>query len=115
MASQLPDQIEQAALRLVTLTEFEERSRSGGEQWNRKANDGRETVKAVKYEIHSPEECGVNLAVWVWERTGFEGQGTSSREEHPVNLSQVLAPDVRYCQIKTTPCVERKELLGSRQ
>jgi hypothetical protein len=31
---------EQAALRRVTLTELEGRSRSGGEQWRRKANDG---------------------------------------------------------------------------
>jgi hypothetical protein len=67
--------------------------------------------KAVRSEIHSPEACGVNSAVWVQERTGHEGQGTSPRPEHPVNLSCASAPDVRYCLIKTTPCVERKGLL----
>jgi hypothetical protein len=34
---------EQAAPRRVTLTEAEDRSRSGGEQWKRKANDGWES------------------------------------------------------------------------
>jgi hypothetical protein len=53
--------------------------------------------KAVRYEIHSPEARGVNSAVWVWERTGQESQGSSPRLEHPVNLSQVSAPDVRNC------------------
>jgi hypothetical protein len=32
--------------------------------------------------------------------------------QHPTDLSEVSAPDVRYCQIKTMPCVERKDLLG---
>jgi hypothetical protein len=53
--------------------------------------------KAVRSEIHSPEACGVNSAVWVWEKAGHESQGTSPRLEHLVNLSRVLAPDVRYC------------------
>jgi hypothetical protein len=39
----LPDQTEQSALRSVTLTESEERSRSGGEQWTKEANDGWES------------------------------------------------------------------------
>jgi hypothetical protein len=70
--------------------------------------------KAVRSEIHSPEAHRVNSAVWVWERAGHKGQGTSPRLEHPVNLSQVSAPDVRYCQIKIMPRVEKKDLLGSR-
>jgi hypothetical protein len=53
--------------------------------------------KAVRSEIHSPEAHGVNSAVWVLERAGHNGQGCSPRPEHPVNLSWVLAPDVRYC------------------
>jgi hypothetical protein len=67
-----------------------------------------EAGKAVRSEIHSPEACGVNSAVWVQERAGHEGQVTSPRPQCPVNLSRVLAPDVRYCQIKNTPRVERK-------
>jgi hypothetical protein len=47
----------------VTLIESEEKSMSGGEQWKRKANDGWETGKAVRYETHSLEACGVNSAV----------------------------------------------------
>jgi hypothetical protein len=70
--------------------------------------------KAVRSEIHSLQARGVNSTVWVQERAGHEGQGISSRLECPVNLSQVLAPVVRYCRIRTTPCVERKDLLGSR-
>jgi hypothetical protein len=70
--------------------------------------------KAVRPEIHSLEALGVNSAVWVWERAGHKGQGTSSRLEHPVNLSWVLAPDVRNCRIKTMPQVEKKDLLGTR-
>jgi hypothetical protein len=68
--------------------------------------------KAVRSEIHSLGAHGVNSAVWVQERAGHKGQGSSSRPEHPVNLSWVSAPDVRYCRIKTTPSVERKDLLG---
>jgi hypothetical protein len=67
--------------------------------------------KAVRSEIHSPEARGVNSAVWVLERAGHEGQGTSPRMECPSNLSRVSAPGVRYCRIKTTPRVERKDLL----
>jgi hypothetical protein len=67
--------------------------------------------KAVRSKIHSPEAHGVNSAVWVWERAGHEGQGISPGLEHPVNLSQVLAADVRHCRIKTTPRVEKKDLL----
>jgi hypothetical protein len=77
----------------------------------RKANDGWESRKAVKSEIHCPEARGVNSAVWVQERAGHKSQGTSPGPEHPANLSWVLAPDVRYCQTKTTPRVERKDLL----
>jgi hypothetical protein len=69
--------------------------------------------KAVRSEIHSPEARGANSAVWVRERAGHEGQGSSPRPEHPVNLSRVLAPDVRNCQIKTMPRVENKDLLGA--
>jgi hypothetical protein len=69
------------------------------------------TGKAVKPEIHSPEARGVNSAIWVLERGGHESQGTSPRPESPVNLSWVLAPNVRNCQTKTTPRVERKDLL----
>jgi hypothetical protein len=39
---------EQAAPRRVTLTQSEEKSRSGGEQWKRKANDGWESLKGSK-------------------------------------------------------------------
>jgi hypothetical protein len=67
--------------------------------------------KAVRSKIHSLEARGVSSAVWVGERAGHEGQGTSPRPEYPVNLSRVLAPDVRYCRIKTMPRVERKVLL----
>jgi hypothetical protein len=67
--------------------------------------------KAVRSEIHSLEAHGVNSAVCVQERAGHESQGSSLRTEHPVNLSQVSAPDVKYCQIKTMPLVEKKGLL----
>jgi hypothetical protein len=40
--------------------------------------------KAVRSEIHSLEAHGVSSAVWVWERAGHEGQGSSPRPEHPV-------------------------------
>jgi hypothetical protein len=53
--------------------------------------------KAVRYEIHSVVTHRVNSAVWVQERAGHEGQGSSPGAEHPVNLSWVLAPDVRNC------------------
>jgi hypothetical protein len=68
--------------------------------------------KAVRSKIHSPEACGVNSAVWVQDRAGHEGQGCSPRLEHPVNCSWVSAPDVRYCRIKTTPCVEKNQTAG---
>jgi hypothetical protein len=48
------------------------RSRSGGEQWKRKANDGWENQQAVSTEIHSLEARGVNSAVWVLERARHE-------------------------------------------
>jgi hypothetical protein len=67
--------------------------------------------KAVRSKIHSPEAHGVNPAVWVRERARHKRQGSSPKPKHPVNLSRVLAPDVRYCQIKTTPHVEKKDLL----
>jgi hypothetical protein len=70
--------------------------------------------KAVRSKIHSPEAHGVNSAVWVRERAGHEGQGSSPKPERPVNLSWVLAPDVRYCQIKTTPHVEKERFIGTR-
>jgi hypothetical protein len=70
-----------------------------------------EAGKAVRSEIHSPEAHGVSSAVWVQERAGHKGQGSSPGLECPVNLSWVSAPDVRYCRIKTMPCVERKGLL----
>jgi hypothetical protein len=70
--------------------------------------------KAVRSEIHSLEARGVNSAVWVRERAGHEEQGTSPRLEHPVKLSWVSAPDVRYCRIKTIPHVEKKDLLRIR-
>jgi hypothetical protein len=59
-------------------------------------------ARQLRSEIPSLEAHGVNLAVWVQERAG------------PINLSWVSAPDVRNCQIKTTPCVEKKDLLGTR-
>jgi hypothetical protein len=59
--------------------------------------------KAVSSEIHSLEAHGVSSAVWVWERAGYESQGTSPSLEHPINLSRVSVPDVRYCQKKTMP------------
>jgi hypothetical protein len=58
---------------------------------------GGKAGKAVRSVTNSPEARGVNSAVWVWERAGHEGQGSSPRPEHPVNLSQVSAPDVRNC------------------
>jgi hypothetical protein len=72
--------------------------------------DGR-AGKAVRSYIHSLESHGVKSAVWVWESTGHQGQGISPGPEHPVNLSRVSAPDVRYCQIKTMPRMEKKNLL----
>jgi hypothetical protein len=71
--------------------------------------------KEVRSEIHSPEARGVNSAVWVQERAGHEGQGSSLKPKCPSNLSRVLAPDVRSCQIKTMPHMEKKDLLGTRQ
>jgi hypothetical protein len=53
--------------------------------------------KAVRSKIHSLEAHGVNSAIWVQERAGHEGQGSSPSLECPVNLSPVSAPDVRYC------------------
>jgi hypothetical protein len=53
--------------------------------------------KAVRSEIHSLEARGVKSAVWVWEKSGHEGQGSSPGLEHPVNPSWVSAPDVRKC------------------
>jgi hypothetical protein len=67
--------------------------------------------KAVRSKIHSQEARGFNSAVWVQERAEHKGQGTHPRPEHPVNLSQVSAPDVRYRRIKTMPYMERKDLL----
>jgi hypothetical protein len=61
---------------------------------------------AVRSEIQSPEACGVNSAVWAQE-----SQGSSPGLERPDNLSRVLAPDVKYCRIKTMPRVARKDLL----
>jgi hypothetical protein len=48
MVPQLPNKTEQAAPRRVTLTKSEERSRSGGEQWKRNANDGWESRQGSK-------------------------------------------------------------------
>jgi hypothetical protein len=42
--------------------------------------DGK-TGKAVRSELHSPEACGVNSAIWVQERAGHNGQGSSPRLE----------------------------------
>jgi hypothetical protein len=67
--------------------------------------------KAVRSKIHSPEAHVVNSAVWVLERAGHKGQESSPGLEHLVNLSWVLAPDVRNCQIQTTPHVEKEGLL----
>jgi hypothetical protein len=53
--------------------------------------------KAVRSEIHSLEARGVSSAVWVQERAGHEDQESSTRPEHPDNLSRVSAPDIRYC------------------
>jgi hypothetical protein len=53
--------------------------------------------KAVRSEIHSLEAHGVNSAVWVWDRAGHDSQGSSPRPEQPVNLSLVLAPNIRNC------------------
>jgi hypothetical protein len=53
--------------------------------------------KAVRSEIHSPEAHGVSSAVWVQERAGHKGQGSSPRPEYLSNLSWVSAPDIRYC------------------
>jgi hypothetical protein len=53
--------------------------------------------KAVRSKIHSPEAHGVNSAVWVQERAGHKGQGTSPGPERPANLSRVSVPDVRSC------------------
>jgi hypothetical protein len=48
MVPGLPDQTEQAAPKTVTLAKSEERSRSGGEQWKRKAIDGWESWQGSK-------------------------------------------------------------------
>jgi hypothetical protein len=53
----LPDQTERAALRRVTLTEFEERNRSGGQQWKRDANDGWESRQGSK--VRNPQSGGM--------------------------------------------------------
>jgi hypothetical protein len=92
--------------RRVTLTVGQEES-CGRE---RLMMDGKAS-KAVRSEIHSPEAHGANSAVWVQKRAGHGGQGSRPRPEHLVNLSQVSAPGVKYCRIKTTPRVERKDLL----
>jgi hypothetical protein len=65
---------------------------------------GGKAGKAVRSKIYSPEAHGVNSGVWVQERAGHKGQGSSPRPEHPANLSQVSAPDVRYCQIHVVTC-----------
>jgi hypothetical protein len=70
--------------------------------------------KAVRSKVRSPKACGVNSAVWVWERAGHEGQGTSPRLERPVNLSWVSAPDVRYCRIKTIDTCGKERFIGTR-
>jgi hypothetical protein len=67
--------------------------------------------KAVRSEIHSLEARGVNSEVWVQERAGHKGQGSSPQPDRPVNLSWVSAPNIRYCRIKTMPRVEKKDLL----
>jgi hypothetical protein len=95
----------------VTLTESEERSRSVESSGRERLMMDGKSIKAVSSEIHSPEAHGVNSEVWVWERAGHEGQGSSPRPEHPVNLSWVSAPDIRYCRIKIMPHVEKKDLL----
>jgi hypothetical protein len=81
------------------------------ESSGREANDGQESRLGSKFQNPQSEACGVHSSVWVQERAGHEGQGTSSRLEHPVNFSQVSAPDVRNCQIKTTPCVEKERFI----
>jgi hypothetical protein len=47
---------EQAAPRRVTLTESEGRSRSGGQQWKREANDGWESRQGSK--VRNPQSGG---------------------------------------------------------
>jgi hypothetical protein len=49
-------QRDQAAPRKVTLTKSEKRSRSGGEQWKRKANDGWESQQGSR--IQNPQSRG---------------------------------------------------------
>jgi hypothetical protein len=49
-----------------------------------------------------------------WERAEHKSQGTSPGQGHPVNLSQVLAPDIRNCRTETTARVEKKDLLRHR-
>jgi hypothetical protein len=104
---QLPYQTEQAALRMVTLTKSEERSKSGGEQWKREANDGWKSWEGSK--VQNPQSRGTcgQFSTLGFERAGHEGQGSSPG----LDVSRVSAPDIRYCQIKTTPCVEKKDLL----
>jgi hypothetical protein len=80
----------------------------------RETNDGWESQQGSKVQNPQSRGMGVNSAVWVLERTRHEGQGSSPRPERPVNLSLVLAPDVRNCQRKTKPRVEKKDLLGTR-
>jgi hypothetical protein len=95
-APQLPDQTEQAAPKKVTLSLRRGVGQVESSGRKRQMMDGKAS-KAVRSEIHSLEARGVSSAVWVWERAGHEGQGTSLGPEHPVNLSWVSAPDVRYC------------------
>jgi hypothetical protein len=69
MVPGLPDQTEQVALRRVTLTKSEERSRSGGEQWKRKANDEWESWEGIK--VQNPQSIGT------WDQFSSLGPGES--------------------------------------
>jgi hypothetical protein len=82
---------DQAAPRRVTLPSL--RRGVGQVESSRRERlmmDGKAS-KAVRSKFHSQEAHGVSSAVWDRERAGHEGQGTSPRPEHPVNLSWVSA------------------------
>jgi hypothetical protein len=86
---------EQAAPRMVTLTESEV---SHVEGRGREANGGWESWQGSK--VQDPQSIGtwVNSAVWVWERAGHKGQELTPSE------SVLLASDhAKY----------RKEFIGS--
>jgi hypothetical protein len=73
---------EQAAPRRVTLTESEERSRSGGEHWKREGNDGWESWQGSRVQI--PQSGGT------WGQFNSLGSG-EGRTQRPRERPQTRA------------------------